>query len=840
MIVHQSLNKVNLNPMTFLYRIILLVLLALPLLRAQPVATPNASQIQLALQKLNVLGSVLYVAAHPDDENTAVLAYLANERLLRTAYLSITRGEGGQNLLGKEQDALLGVLRTQELLAARRIDGAEQFFTRAIDFGYSKSAEETMRFWDEEALADVVWVIRYFKPDVIINRFSPQQGGHGHHLASAILAEEAFHAAADPERFTEQLVYVEPWQAKRLLWNTWQPNREKQDGGAAPIIEVDLGVYNPLLGQSYMEIAARSRTRHKSQGFGSSARRGSALNYFEHRLGEAAASDLFVGIDLTWNRVPGGKPIEKLIAGVIDQFNPSYPSRSISGLLEVYQALQRLPESHWIDHKKQEVAELIRQCAGLWLEAISPAHALTPGDTAAVIVQAINRSTYPFILDRIYWPTDKKSPTLAAPLEDNKPFTYQTTLTIPKDAELSQPFWLKHPLKNGSSQSIPQAWRHRAENPHDPAVGVALKAGGTTLYFSLPVLHRWTDPIRGELYRPLVIVPYVSMEPDRSVYVFADQKSKEVTITLRANRPAVSGKLTLNLPEGWRSTPQAVDFSLAQKGETKKLRFSLIPPAGESTGIISASADLGFRREGFSIREINYEHIPVQTVLQQAQSRLVRLDVHRTGHRLGYIMGSGDEIPQALEQIGYQVDLLSDEELATIDLAVYDAIICGIRAFNTRDQLPKLQKRLLDYVHKGGAWLVQHNTRFGIRPDDIGPYPFTIGRDRIAEEDASMLFINPDHPLLHFPNRITAADFDGWIQERGLYFASPWDDRYQTILAGADQNESVKEGALLYTRYGEGVFIYSGLSFFRQLPAGVPGAYRLFVNLIEAGKNGQD
>lgn len=826
--------------MTFLYRIVLFVLFTFSLLKAQPFVTPDASRIQLGLHKLNILGSVLYVAAHPDDENTALLAYLANERLLRTAYLSITRGEGGQNLLGKEQNVLLGVLRTQELLAARQIDGAEQFFTRSIDFGYSKSADETMRFWGDEALADVVWVIRQFRPDVIITRFSPQQGGHGHHLASAILAEEAFHAAADPEQFPEQLKYVEPWQAKRLLWNTWQPNLEKQDAGASAVIEVDVGIFNPLLGQSYMEIAARSRTQHKSQGFGSSARRGSSINYFEHRLGDAAASDLFEGIDVTWNRVPGGKPIGKLIDEVIKAFNPLQPSESINGLLEIHQAIEKLPESHWSNHKKQEVAELIRQCAGLWLEAISPVHSLTPGDTATVTVQVINRSTYPLILERIYWPADKESPTLAAPLKNNSPYEYQTIWAIPEDAELSQPFWLKHQLMNGSSRSISQTWRHRAENPLDPSAGIVLKADGTSLNFSLPVLHRWTDPIRGEQYRPMVILPYVSIEPDRSVYVFADQKSREVTITLKANRPAVSGKLMLNLPEGWRCSPQALDFSLAQKGETKKLRFSLIPPAGESTGIISAEADLGFRREEFSIREISYEHIPVQTVLQPAQSRLVRLNIDRKGQRLGYIMGSGDEIPQALEQMGYRVDLLSDEELATIDLAVYDALITGIRAFNTRDQLPQLQNRLLDYVHKGGTWLVQHNTRFGIRPDDIGPYPFIIGRDRIAEEDAPIRFVNPDHPLLHFPNRITAADFEGWIQERGLYFASQWDDRYQTILVGADQNEPIKEGALLYARYGEGVFIYCGLSFFRQLPAGVGGAFRLFVNLIEAGKHGQD
>ena len=797
----------------------------------------NAAEIELGLNKLNVLGSILYIAAHPDDENTAVMAYMSKGKLVRTGYLSITRGDGGQNLLGPEKDYLLGVLRTQELLAARRIDGAEQFFTRAIDFGYSKTAEETMRFWDEEKiLNDVVWIIRNFKPDVIITRFSENQGGHGHHLASAIMAKEAFTAAADSNQFTDQLKYVRPWQTKRILWNTWRPDLENRSKELPPVIQIDLGEYNPLLGKSYMEIAAISRTMHKSQGFGSSALRGSFINYFEHTAGDPAQTTLFDGIDLSWNRVANSEKIQHLVQEAIDKFDAQNPAQSVPALISVYREIDKHSPGFWIDKKKVEVLKLIQQCSGLWLEAIADQHTLIPGDLLSITIHAINRSNLPMAMEKLKIINGDQEISPRQKLENNQTFELKTKIQIPESVDISQPFWLKENPEYGSFTISDQQLIGKAENDPEFITQVTIGISTQVLIYNIPVCYRWNDATKGEMYRPVVIQPPLSVHIDQPVYIFANQKSKMINIRLENYTAPINGKLYLKLPDGWNYKPEFFDIDFKTNSTAKTFTFTINPPNDENKATIYAIVEAGSLKLNHSIQQIEYDHIPIQTVFEQAKAELIRLNLVRYDERIGYIMGSGDEIPRALQQIGYQVDLLSDEDIETKKLSEYDAIICGVRAFNTREALQSLQVKLNDYVKNGGTWIVQHNTRFGYHPDEIGPYPFEIGRDRIADETAPLQFIDPTHLILNVPNKINAKDFEGWIQERGLYFADKWDKAFQPILKGSDKGENETQGALLYAEFGKGVFIYSGLSFFRQLPAGIPGAYRLFVNMISAGK----
>ncbi len=816
---------------------LLLLLLKLNSLHAQPPRLLNAAELQLALKKLNVLGSALYIAAHPDDENTALLAYLSRERLVRTAYLAVTRGDGGQNLLGSEKGTLMGVLRTQELLAARRIDGAEQFFTRAIDFGYSKSPEESMAIWGrDKVLSDMVWVIRKFRPDIILTRFPKSGGGHGHHTASAILAEEAFQAAGDPSRFPEQLKYVQPWQPRRLLWNAWPRRWGPRPADLPATLHVDVGTYNPLLGKSYTEIAAESRSMHKSQGFGSAARRGSSIEDFALVAGDPANGDLFDGIDLSWSRLPGGREVGRLLRQAERAFDPEHPAAIVPLLLKAYARLDALPPGYWVKQKKKELLAVLQSCTGLWLEATAGDYSVAPGGTVKVRLKALNRSDAPLVLERVALPYNAGSDLLNRELKNNQPVELQVLIPLPENAELSQPYWLRQKPGKGTYRVDDPTLIGLPENPPALTADFTVRVDRRRLRFDIPVLYRWTDPVAGEQVRPFEIVPEVAVNLEEKAYVFPDQRVKEIRLKLLAGAPDVSGEVRLSLPSGWRATPEAISFSLQDKYDETEVSFTLRPPAKPATGTLTAVVETGRGTWSRSLVTIEYPHIPIQTLFPPAEARLVRVDLRKRGTRIGYVMGSGDDIPASLHQVGYDVTLLSDEDLEGADLSGFDAVITGVRAFNTRPRLKQQRRRLLDYVRSGGTLIVQYNTNRRLVTDEIGPYPFHISRDRVTVEEAAVTFLNPDHPLLNSPNKITQEDFQGWVQERGLYFADEWDGRYQTVLSSHDPGEGPKEGGLLFARYGKGVFIYTGYAFFRQLPAGVPGAYRLFVNMISAGK----
>jgi LmbE family N-acetylglucosaminyl deacetylase len=802
--------------------------------KAQQRGIPDAADLEIALHKLNVLGSVLYVGAHPDDENTSLLALFSKGRKYRTAYLSVTRGEGGQNLIGPELGAELGLLRTQELLAARRIDGAEQYFTRAVDFGYSKTAEETLEIWGEESvLGDIVWVIRKFRPDVIITRFPAEgSGGHGHHRASGMLIKEAFAAAADPSRFPEQLTSVPPWKTTRILLNSWR----QRPGEAAPPLRIDTGEYNPLLGKSYSEIAGESRSQHKSQGFGSGGRRGTRYDYFELWGGEPAAQDIFDGIDVTWNRVPGGQKVGLLLAECIQSFDSRQPSRSVPGLLGVQAELAKLPESDWARLKKEELSRVIQCCAGIWMEAIADDFAAAPGDEILVRTSIVNRSDQPFVLHRLGIPRIVPDSVVDQPLKNNEILAIENKVLIPKGFPLSQPYWLEPSSQSGPFSAGDRNLMGQAENPPSLSVAIVLNAEGQRLEYSIPVLFRWTDQVQGELYRPFEVRPRVTIQIEDDVKIFPGEDPQPVKIRLKSHSKNVTGTIRLNGVDGWRVVPASLLFSLAGKYEETEVSFEISPPKSADESVLAAEADLDGEIVRRAMVEISYPHIYRQVYFPESRIKVVKIDVQTKGKRLGYIMGAGDDVPEALRHLGYEVMTLTDEMLETSDLSSFDAIVAGVRAYNTRDRLKNAKRRLLDYVEGGGTLVVQYNVASSALTDQIGPYPLTIGRDRVTVESAPVTFPVVDHPLLTFPNKITSRDFGGWVQERGLYFVSSWDEKYEAILSSHDPGEPERKGGLLYARYGKGVFIYTAYAWFRQLPAGVPGAFRIFANLISAGK----
>ncbi|MFQ5771095.1 MAG: PIG-L family deacetylase, partial [bacterium] len=737
---------------------------------AQPVEIQNVAELQVALQKLNVLGSVLYIGAHPDDENTAVLAYFSKGRKYRTAYLSFTRGDGGQNLIGSEKGTEIGIIRTQELLQARKFDGAEQFFTRAIDFGYSKSPEETFDFWGkEQILADVVWTIRKFRPDVIITRFPPDgYGGHGHHTASAVLAKEAFHAAANPDKFPEQLKYVQPWQTKRIYWNKWRPSPEEAKG----LRRVNIGEYNPLLGKSYSEIAAESRSMHKSQGFGATGRRGTRYDYFELVNGEPAATDIFEGIDTTWNRVPGGHKVGEMLNEVLLSFEPQNPSKSITKLLAVYKELKKLDENYWVKIKQQELMRVVQSCAALWIEAIADDFAAAPGDEIHIRTTLVNRSNHPFKLEKMRIAKITLDSTLNIAMKNNDPLTIDKTVRIPEDYAISQPYWLKHAPQKGMFSILDQNLIGLAENPPAIRVIITLSSEGNLLEYAIPVLFRWTDRVDGELYRPFEIRPKITINLEDKICIFADNNPKEVKVKVKSHARHVAGEIRLKGSAKWSVTPVQISFSLKNKYEEKQVTFKVSPPEQSEEAVFVAEATINGKKFNQALIEISHPHIKKQVLFPESQIKLVKLDIKRVAQRLGYIMGAGDEVADDLRNLGYDVILLNDEMLENSELSQFDAIITGIRAYNTRTRIKYIQPKLLQYVKNGGTLIVQYNISRGLQTEEIGPYPFKIGRDRVCVETAPISFLNPAHPLLNFPNKITQKDFEGWVQERGLYFAT--------------------------------------------------------------------
>jgi len=780
----------------------------------------HAGEIKQAIKKLNTLGSALYFAAHPDDENTRLIAWLAKEKLYRTGYLSLTRGDGGQNLIGTEQAEELGLIRTQELLAARGIDGGEQFFSRALDFGFSKTWDETFRFWGREnILADAVWTIRKFRPDVIITRFPPdERAGHGHHQASALLAIEAFKAAADPSQFPEQLTQVSVWQAKRLLWNTSSFFQGSPPSTAHLLINI--GDYNPFLGESYGEIAAESRSNHKSQGFGSARQRGNSIERFEMLAGDAPEKELFDGIGTSWTRVEGGKSISQLVTTLYDAFDEAHPENSINGLLSLLTEVEKVKDTYWRERKTNEIKELIIACGGIWFESYVPVAKYAVGEEIPISTT--------FIVRRPGVEVSIGNTTLTY----NEPYEESSTIAANR---ITQPYWLRSPHGLGSFVINHQEDVGRPTNIDVPKTSVTLRINGKELAFERPIVYKYTHPVRGEVYEPLTIAPPITANLGQKAFVFNGDEPKTLEAVFTAHtQDQVSATAFVDLPSGWRAEPRQIPLHFSEKSEEVTAKFTIYPAADAS---LSDSLTITLKyadstEKAHAIRSIAHDHIPRITWFPPAIVRLSKVETGVSATRIGYLPGAGDLIPQALREIGLRVDILNEQDVLSDNLSQYDAIVTGIRLYNVNERMRYMQPHLLAYVKNGGTLLVQYNVSSGLPVSNLGPYPLTLSRSRVTDETAPVTLLSPNSRVLNYPNKITTADFDGWIQERGLYFAGKADRQYDQPLRMADPEEAPSNGSLLVARYGKGNFVYTSLAFFRQLPAGVPGAYRLFVNLL--------
>lgn len=809
------------------FQVFLLLSIASFRLVAQEAVSMDAASIKQGLEALNVSGSVLYLAAHPDDENTRLLAYLAKEKKVRTGYLSLTRGDGGQNLIGTEQADFLGLLRTQELLAARSIDGAEQFFTRANDFGFSTNPEESFKIWDKQKiLSDVVWVIRKFQPDVIITRFPPDsRAGHGHHTASAMLAQEAFKAAADPRQFPEQLKLVKPWQVTRVVWNTF--NFGGNNTTSEDQLKIDVGGYNVLLGKSYGELAAASRSKHRSQGFGAAAQRGSAFEYFYPLAGKPAQSDLFEGINLSLNRNADMAKVQQLLNQINKEYQVANPAASLPMLLTLRKTTKSLPFKHEL------LDELILACAGIWMEANVSAPEYSVTASIPMQVQAINRATI-IMPVRLRFSSGGTSQELS--LKHNEMQSIKVNLP-PSTLKTSQPYWLiqPHPLGNYIVDSL--ALRGLPENPDPDVFQVSVLFGKEEIKIQRPLIYKFTDPARGEIYQPLVVAPPVTANLSEAAALFTGTEAKTFSVRLRSFKDNVTGVLKPVVPAGWAVTPAQVDFSFAKKGAEKTITLSVQPAGSQHTGVMSLNVMVEGETYHQGLERINFEHIPLQTVFPVAEMKLAQTDLKILHKRIGYVAGAGDLLPQALTQVGYEVTMLSDNEVLYSDLSRFDAIVTGVRLYNVNNRISAMQPRLLKYVEMGGTLLVQYNVNNPLKIENLGPYPFELSRNRVTNEQSPVSFLVPEHQVLNYPNKITAKDFDGWVQERGLYFSASTDTKYTAILAMNDPGQAPQQGSLIVAPYGKGKYVYTGLSFFRELPAGVPGAFRLFVNLLAKREN---
>lgn len=797
---------------------------------AQTNPPTDIATIQQNFKKLDVLGSVLYVAAHPDDENTRLLAYLAQEKHYRTGYLSMTRGDGGQNLLGNEQSELLGLIRTQELLAARRVDGAEQFFTRANDFGFSKGPDETLKIWDKEkVLSDVVWVIRKFRPDVIICRFpTTGEGGHGHHTSSAILAQEAFAAAADPKRFPEQLQYVQPWQAKRLLWNTFSFGTVNTT--APDQFKIDVGVYNPTLGKGYGELAAESRSNHKTQGFGSARQRGESFEYFKTILGDAPQNDLMDGVNTTWKRVKDGENIDAGIAIIRKSFDADKPEESVPALVKLLAKVEKVSDVYWRTQKTKELNNLIAACAGLWFESYAAEPSYGLHDSILIRSQVLDRYNNKVKLNTISINQTEKSYNSQL-IPANQLQTFDSKASADK---ITQPFWLETPHSIGAYNIPGQLYVGNPENPDLPTVNFEFIIEGKPIHFERRLYYKYVSPVNGEIYQPIEIAPQVTANVASQDYIFNSSSPQSIQVKLKAYTKS-SGNVSIKPMPGWQVSPDKYTFTDKNKGEEWTVAFTVTPTDRQSKNtmlevLVNGSPAMG-------VQHIKYDHIPNITLFPPAHTRLINIDLKIAGKKIGYIEGAGDLVPEALRQVGYDVHELSEKDIMNGDLSGYDAIITGVRAYNVNPRLAVEQPKLMEYVKNGGNLVVQYNNNNGLVTKQIGPYPFKPVNQRVTDENAKITILDKQNPILNYPNKVTDEDFNGWTQERGLYFVGDIDPQYKSVMEMNDPGEAPNKGAVITGNYGEGRFIYTSLAFFRQLPAGVPGAYKLFINLLSKPKN---
>jgi len=808
----------------------------------------SSAEILQRLQKLGNTASVLYIAAHPDDENTRLLSYLSRELHFRTAYLSLTRGDGGQNLIGPETEEALGLIRTQELLAARKIDGAQQFFTRAFDFGYSKNPEETFAIWNRDSvLNDVVWVIRNFKPDVIITRFpTTGEGGHGHHTASAILAVDAFKAAADLEKFPKQLQHVGVWQPKKLYWNNFMPSRDANTNTTG-MLKMDVGIFNQNLGLSIGEIASMSRSQHKSQGFGVKMQRGEILEYFTQLAGDSSKTTIFDGLSTSWSRYPQGAGVSVMVNQMISNFDPYNASATIPQLIVYLEQIKALGDDFQYQVKLKEVEDLLLALGGVYQDITAPKIEYLAGDTLTCNYNFIYRRANMVNLVSLKVPGSSEEIRFTDKIRSNQLIEKKIKIQIPQNTRPSNPYWIENPHDEGLF--VHSDFKQTGQPDSDPALfaEAVVSVNGLMIKRKIPLIYKWVDPVKGELIRRVEVVPALRAVPAQKVVLSNGKSDVVVEIQLEYLNTNVEGEVSLSIPtdKGIQVIPEQIQIK-SNASKKEKISFTLkMKPSREVKMPYSLNVQAMFKPNSSSQKEIlqqtlriEHDHIPTQTYHEPCAFQFTYTPLEKSVSKIGYIEGAGDDVAEALISAGFQVEILDDSKIRNLNVKDYEAVVVGIRALNSVEKMAEWMPNLLNYTKLGGTLVMQYNTKNWISDVKVnpGPYPFEISRNRVTNENAAVKILNPENPLFNYPNKISDADFQNWVQERGIYFTEKCSPEYQDLLSMADPKEEPLKGSLIYAPYGNGHFVYTGLSFFRQLPAGVPGAFRLFSNFLSVGK----
>jgi len=814
----------------------------------------SSSEIYLQLKKLKTTASVLYIAAHPDDENNSLLPYLAKEKLYRTGYLSLTRGDGGQNLIGNEQGVELGMIRTQELLAARKIDGCEQYFSTAYEFGYSKNAKEALTIWDKEkVLSDVVWVIRKFQPDIIITRFpGDARAGHGHHAASSIIANEAFYAAADPKKFPEQFKYgVTPWQAKRILWNTF--NFGGTNTTADNQLKIEVGQFNALLGESYGEIGGEARSMHKSQGEGRPKRKGSITEYFTTTGGDTPKTDLMDGIITDWNKISNRAEINNEIDKIIANYNVAHPEKSVKALVELYKKVHTLwPSKYaWLNKKLNDIQDAIINCSGLFADATTQEEFALRGDTVNVSCFINSRNYNNIIFKGVSIQGFKVDTLTQLAKNDNQTYSIKVKLVKPSEENETQPYWLQLPQTLGNFTVTEQNLIGKAWNDPLLTARFNFRIEDIDFYVNKPVEYKYIDPVKGEVYQPFVMIPHLSVSLSPHVLLLnLLPKNKSINsdtffVNYQSNFSGKNIPVTLYVLQDTTKTVFENKLMNFEKNKSDRIAIPVKEFYNPKKGnAIEVAIRLNIDGKDYVYNQyfatIQYNHIPNIHYFFKDKIKFINDPIKTIGKKIGYIQGPGDRVPDAVKQMGYDIKFLNETDIKIQELKQFDAIIVGIRAYNLYEWLTDKNDVLNEYVHNGGNLIVQYikSNTVGAKKIQIGPYPFTVSTaSRITEENAKVNFLLPQHSVLNYPNKITEKDFENWVQERSTYQATQIDAHFETPISMHDTGEKDSNGSLLIAPYGKGNIAYVSLTLFRQLPAGVSGSFKILANLIALPKH---
>lgn len=891
------MNKFKFKTLVSLFLSFAFLILHLPLqAQVRPIYDLGAIGLGQKLKRLQTIASAMHTGAHPDDEDSGLLARLARGESARVSYLALNRGEGGQNVIGSELFEPLGVIRTEELLQARRLDGGQQLFTSVMDYGFSKKREEAARIWGEQqVLGDMVRAIRLFRPLVVISRFSGTPAdGHGQHQLAGYLSPIAVKAAADPAQFPEQLQEgLRPWQVKKF----YVSQSFVQNPQNAPTLTLNTGVYDPLIGRSYFEIAMEGRSQHKSQEMGLLELRGrqtSGVRLAESNVGKSETErSVFDGIDVSITGIPKAvnlnddflngnlRDIQTAATKALATFDAMNPAKTIEplaeGLRETRKARREIAEraaraqsvpladaDFLLAQKEREFSDALQTAAGIVVDALSDAETVVAGDSTNVAVRvfapegSIVKAVGANLRVPQGWTATAATQPAPAPNQGFRPRdeaasnAYFFTVSVPANAAPTEPYWLESPRRNFTFDwSAPDAEKNIPFQTPLATAEVRMEIGGEEITVVKPVQYRFADDIRGELRRDLNVVPMLSVGLDSNLLiapVSPRAQKQKIVVSVTNNAPReTKGAVRLGLPAGWTATPAVADFDLKAKNEKTAVSFDVTIPAGAKPDSykITANAVVGNQTFNQSMQEIAYPHIQTHRRYTPAEVSAKVVDVKIAPVRVGYIMGTGDVVPEAIRRLGLNVAMLAEKDLATGDLSRFDTIVVGIRASQVRPDFVANNNRLLDWVRAGGTLIVQYQQQEYVR-DNLPPFPAKmdmvingtqrISNVRVVDENAPVKILVPSHPIFNYPNKIGASDWNNWVQERNLYNFSTFDAQYTGLLESHDEGEPESNGGLVYAKVGKGNYIYNSYSFFRQLPTGNAGAYRLFANMLSLPK----